>query len=135
MSTGRSPVGAEVLLRDAPYRVEGVFPAIRNQGLVEEPGDLMVQPWSQEMSWEFVQANWKTILKSLGEFQGIPSIVESLAGFCTASRAAEVRAFFEKNPVPSSQRGVQQSIERIENCVALKERQTNPLASWIAANK
>jgi predicted permease len=44
---GRSPVGAEVLLRDTPYRVEGVFPAIRNQGLIEEPGDLMVQPWSQ----------------------------------------------------------------------------------------
>jgi predicted permease len=44
---GRSPVGAAVLLRDTPYRVEGVFPAIRNQGLIEEPGDLMVQPWSQ----------------------------------------------------------------------------------------
>ena len=110
-------------------------PAVRTQDTGTLLGVMMVQPWSQEMAWEFVQTNWKTILKSLGEFQGIPSIVESLAGFCTASRAAEVRAFFEKNPVPSSQRGVQQSIERIENCVALKERQTKPVASWIAANK
>jgi aminopeptidase N len=85
------------------------------------------------MTWVFVQTNWQMILKSLGEFQGIPSIVESLGSFCSESRAREVRAFFEKNPVPSSQRGIQQAIERIENCVALKERQAKPLASWISA--
>jgi hypothetical protein len=96
---------------------------------------MMVQPWSQEMTWEFVKANWQTLVKSLGEFQGIPSIVGSTASFCSTPRAQELRAFFEKNPIPSSQRAVQQSIERIENCVALKERQSKPLASWVASLK
>jgi hypothetical protein len=72
-------------------------------------------------------------VKSLGEFQGIPSIVESTGSFCSMLRAQEVRAFFEKNPISSSQRAVQQSIERIDNCVALKERQRKPLAAWISA--
>ncbi len=94
---------------------------------------MMVHPWSQEMTWEFVKTNWQTMVKTLGEFQGIPSIVGSIAAFCSASRAREVRAFFEKNPIPSSQRAVQQSIERIENCVALKERQAKPLAAWVAS--
>ena len=110
-------------------------PAVRTQDTGTLIGTMMIHPWSQEMTWEFVQVNWPTIVKTLGEFQGIPSIVESLAGFCSAPRAREVRTFFEKNPIPSSQRAVQQSIERIENCVALKERQAKPLSAWIAANK
>lgn len=42
-----SPVGAEVTMREQSYRVEGVFGDIRHQGLAEEPGELMIQPWSQ----------------------------------------------------------------------------------------
>jgi aminopeptidase N len=107
-------------------------PAVRTQDTGAMVGDLMIKPWSREMSWTFVQTNWQTIVKTLGEFQGIPSIVESLGQFCSAARAHEIRSFFEKHPVPSSQRGIQQSIERIESCAALKERQAAPLASWVA---
>ena len=107
-------------------------PAVRTQDTGTLVGNLMVKPWSREITWAYVTSNWPTIIKTLGEFQGIPSIVESLGGFCSVARAREVRAFFEKNPVPSSQRGIQQAIERIENCVALKERQAKPLAFWIA---
>ncbi len=109
--------------------------AVRTQDTGTLLGMMMVQPWTQAVTWEFVQAKWQTIVKTLGEFQGIPSIVDSLSQFCSTPRAREVRAFFEKNPIPSSQRGLQQSIERIENCVALKERQSKPLSAWIAANK
>jgi aminopeptidase N len=108
-------------------------PAVRTQDTGTLIGSMMMQPWSQDLTWEFVKTNWQTIVKSLGEFQGIPSIVESTGSFCSTARAHEVRAFFEKNPIASSQRGVQQSIERIENCVALKERQSKPLASWVAS--
>ena len=102
-------------------------PAVRTQDTGTLLGNMMQQPWSQEMTWEFVQTNWQMILKSLGEFQGIPSIVESLAAFCSASAAREVRAFFEKNPSRRRSEAIQQAIERIENCVALKERQAKPL--------
>jgi len=110
-------------------------PAVRTQDIGQILGTMMLQPWSQEMAWEFVQTNWQTIMKTLGEFQGIPSIVGSAGGFCSTARAREVRAFFEKNPVPSSQRGIQQTIERIENCAALKERQAKPLSARISASE
>jgi aminopeptidase N len=109
-----------------------ISPAVRTQDTGTLLASMMVHPWSQEMTWQFVQTNWQMILKNLGEFQGIPSIIESLGSFCSASKAREVRAFFEKNPVPSSQRGIQQAIERSENCVAFKERQAKPLVSWLA---
>ena len=109
-------------------------PAVRTQDTGYVLGTMMVMPWSQDIAWEFVQMNWQTIVKTLGEFQGIPSIVESAGEFCSTSRAREMRTFFEKNPVPSSQRGIQQAIERIENCAALKERQAKPLSAWLSAN-
>jgi aminopeptidase N len=106
-------------------------PAVRTQDAATLLASMMTKPWSQAMTWEFVQTNWQTLLKRLDEFQSVPSIVESLGGFCSAPRAAEVRTFFEKNPLTSSQRGIQHAIERIESCVALKERQAQPLAQWI----
>ena len=42
-------------------------------------------------------------------------------------RAADIRAFFAKNPVPPAARGLQQSIERIEACVSLDQRQSAPV--------
>jgi putative ABC transport system permease protein len=45
---GRSAVGAEVLMRDHSYRIEGVFADLRHQGLADEPGELMIQPWDQD---------------------------------------------------------------------------------------
>ena len=115
---------------DGSWRLEIFDDATQDTGTLL--GAMMQNPWSQEMAWSFVQTNWQRIVTTLGEFQGIPSIIESLRGFCSAARAQEVRAFFSKNPVPSSQRGIQQAIERIENCVAVKERQAKPFASWIA---
>jgi len=29
------------------YRVVGIFGDVRDRGLAEEPGDLMIQPWGQ----------------------------------------------------------------------------------------
>ena len=107
-------------------------PAVRTQDTGTLIGNLMAQPRSQELAWEFTRANWPAIVKQLGEFQGIPTIVESLGAFCSASRAKEIREFFDRNPIPSSERAVRQAVERIENCVALADRQGKPLAAWIA---
>jgi len=48
------------------------------------------------------------LAQKLGTFQGIPGIVDALGGFCTSDRAGQVRAFFDKNPVPTSARSLQQ---------------------------
>ncbi len=44
---GRSPVGGVMTMRKQEYKVAGVFGDFRQQGLAEEPGELMAQPWSQ----------------------------------------------------------------------------------------
>jgi putative ABC transport system permease protein len=44
---GSSAVDAVVAMHGSDYRVVGVFGDIRQQGLADEPGELMIQPWSQ----------------------------------------------------------------------------------------
>ena len=108
-----------------------ISPAVRTQDTGALLGNLMVRPWSQEAAWAFTRAQWPVLVQKLGTFQGIPTIVASLGAFCSVERANEVREFFKQNPMPSAERGVQQSIERIENCAALKQRQAAPMAEWL----
>jgi aminopeptidase N len=107
-------------------------PAVRSQDTGSLIGALMSEPWSQELTWEVTRAQWPTMVKTLGEFQAIPGIIESLGAFCSADRATEIRQFFEKNPIASSERAVRQAVERIESCAALAERQGKPLAVWMS---
>jgi hypothetical protein len=71
------------------------------------------------------------LVQKLGTFQGIPTIVSSLGSMCSREKASDVRQFFAKNPVSSSERTLAQAIERIEVCAALAERQSAPLAAWL----
>ena len=87
------------------------------------------------MAWAFVKSHWAQLTDKLGVFQGIPGIVSSLGGFCSAEKAADIRAFFEKNPVPAAARGLQQGLERIESCLALDQRQSAPFTRWLSAQK
>lgn len=108
-----------------------ISPAVRTQDTGTLIAGLMGNRASQDAAWEFTKANWQTLLQKLGTFQGVPTIVGSLGAFCSADKAADIRQFFEKNPVPATARALQQSLERIDNCVALAARQTGPMAAWL----
>ena len=75
-------------------------------------------------------------LKNLGEFQGIP-VHRRIRSEDSARSIAPAKCAASSRRTRSLRRSeaLQQAIERIENCVALKERQSKPLASWIATNK
>jgi len=106
---------------------------VRSQDAPTLIGLLLAQPAAQDQAWAFVKSHWKELGERLGVFQGIPGIVASLGGFCSAERAADVRTFFAEHPVPPAARSLQQSIERIESCVALDARQSAPFARWQSA--
>jgi aminopeptidase N len=110
-----------------------ISPRIRAQDTGTLIGALLAHPWSQDAAWDFTKAQWPTLVRKLGTFQGIPRIVASLDSFCSTERATEVRQFFAKNPVPASERTLQQSLERIEGCAALNARQSKPFATWLAS--
>jgi aminopeptidase N len=107
-------------------------PGVRSQDTGGLIADVLAQPESAAAAWAFTKAQWPALTKKLGTFQGIPTIVQALGTMCSTAEAADVRQFFMQNPVPTSARTLQQSIERIENCAAVKARQAPALARWLA---
>ena len=57
----------------------------------------------------------------------------TLGAFCSADRAAEIKAFFAAHPVPEAARALQQALERIATCSAVKARQSPAFSKWLAA--
>jgi len=110
-------------------------PQIRSQDVASLIAGVIDQPWSRESGWAFVRKQWSALVERLGTFQGIPRIVTSLGNFCSLERAAEVRQFFAANPLTGSERGLQQALERIETCAAIRARQAPALERWIAMLK
>ena len=108
-----------------------ISPAIRTQDTGTLIAALLARPWSRTATWEFTKAQWKTLTDKLGTFQGIPTIVTSLGVMCTPAQAADVKQFFAKNPVASVERGLQQAIERAEQCAAVDLRQSPALTRWL----
>jgi aminopeptidase N len=108
-----------------------ISPDVRTQDTSTLIGGLIAQPWSRDAAWEFVKTNWDTLTKSLGIFQGIPRIAGSVASFCSHEKKAEVEQFFKAHPVPPADRTLRQAFERIDQCVAMKERQSGPAAAWL----
>ena len=108
---------------------------VRSQDAPSLIGLLLAQPASQEAAWAFVKDRWPQLTERLGVFQGVPGIVGALGGFCSMERAADIRAFFARNPVPPAARGLQQALERIESCVSLDQRQSAPFTRWLSAQR
>ena len=106
-------------------------PAVRTQDTGTLLAGLLSRPASRDAAWALVQAEWATLTQKLGTFQGIPTIIGALGSFCSTEAAAQVRQFFAKNPMPSAERTLGQSIERIENCAALVARQSPALTAWL----
>jgi hypothetical protein len=75
-------------------------------------------------AWEFYQANF---VKLASMTSGTPSlmantIIACCGGFSTAERAAEVEAFFAKNPLPANAKRLQQVLEGIRVSAAFGAR-------------
>jgi aminopeptidase N len=107
-------------------------PSVRSQDASTLIGPLLIRPSTSDIAWEFTKSRWPELLKTLNIFQAIPAIVQSFSGFCSVTRAADVKDFLAKNSVPAVARAGRQAVERIENCVALDMRQSKPFAAWLA---
>jgi puromycin-sensitive aminopeptidase len=135
---------------DTYYRYFNALPAFRDPALVKRTqefaltqarsqdapqllGQLLVSASTQDGTWALVKTEWPALVARFGTFQGIPNIVGALGAFCSADRATEIKAFFDAHPVPESARALQQSLERIATCSAVKARQAPAFATWLAA--
>lgn len=112
--------------------VYSISPDVRSQDTATLLAGLLGQPGSRPTAWAFVKAQWPTLREKLGTFQGLPAIIGAAGNFCSQKDAADVKQFFAQNPVPSSERTLQQALERIDACEAVVKRQLPALTTWLS---
>jgi aminopeptidase N len=111
-----------------------VGPEIRSQDAKLIIASLLRNDDARDLAWDLLREAWEAVQKKTGEIVGNTVIVSALGTFCDSRSQAEVRAFFERHPVPDAERTLRQSIERIGSCAALAEAQRPKLAEWLARN-
>jgi len=69
----------------------------------------------RQASWEFTQSEWEVLNKRYGGggFLLVRLIKIVTENFASEAKAEDVKSFFEKNPCPSAERSIRQSLENI----------------------
>src|SRR5215475_6085920 len=105
-------------------------PAVRSQDTLGLISVVMENPAGTRVAWDFVRAHWPEIEKVGGGFTS-GEVVAATSVFCDAGLRDEAQDFFTKHKVPTAERTLKQSVERMNYCLDLKSRQTPQLSSWL----
>ena len=105
-------------------------PAVRSQDTLGLISVVMENPAGTKVAWDFVRAHWPEIEKVGGGFTS-GEVVVATSVFCDAEMRDEAQDFFATHKVPTAERTLKQSVERMNYCVDLKARQTPQLSSWL----
>ncbi len=105
-------------------------PAVRSQDTLGLISVVMENPAGTKVAWDFVRGHWPEIEKLGGGFTS-GEVVAATSVFCDAGMRDEAQEFFATHKVPTAERTLKQSVERMNYCVDLKSRQTSQLSSWL----
>ena len=105
-------------------------PDVRSQDSLGLIASVMENPAGEKVAWSFVRARWPDIEKIGGGFTSA-EVVQATSVFCDEGLRDEVKDFFTQHSVPTAQRTLKQSLERMNYCVDLKSQQGTKLAFWL----
>ena len=107
-----------------------ISPSVRTQDSLGLISAVMQNPAGTRVAWDFVRSHWTDIEKIGGGFTN-GEVVGATSVICDSGMRDEVQDFFATHKVPTAERTLKQSLERINYCVDLKSHQTPQLASWL----
>jgi hypothetical protein len=84
-------------------------------------------------AWAYMKTHWTELQPKLSVSFADAALVESLSSFCDAGTRDDIKSFFTANPRPTAARALEQTIERINNCIAFRQKQAPALDEWLSA--
>jgi aminopeptidase N len=107
---------------------------VRSQDTVSAIARVASNRYGRELAWQFIQANWKELVKRYGDGHTIsyfPQIIGDV--FARYDKADEVEKFFKKNSIKSIERSVKQCLENIRLQADWYERDHEKLKKFLAS--
>jgi aminopeptidase N len=103
---------------------------VRNQdfeGVIESTSEPNA---NHAQTWDFIKANWARITPKLATYSP-GTIMNAASEFCQPALRSDVQSFFTRHPIEGADRSLRQTLERIDNCINLKQQQETNLAQWL----
>ncbi len=108
-------------------------PTLRSQDASSYLASFFGNQVARPRAWSFVKAQWPALEPKVAIFGGDTGLVAALGQFCDAKTRDEIVSFFTAHKLQGAVRTLDQTVERINNCIELKEKQTEAVAGWLAA--
>ena len=105
---------------------------LRSQDTARYLGRFFGNPAARIRAWAFVKQHWTELQPKIAISLGDVSLVRSLGAFCDAGARDDIKAFFAAHKLPAAARTLDQTVEQINACIALKEQQSPALTAWLA---
>jgi aminopeptidase N len=132
------------------YRYLNVLPRFRDPALVDRAlletrsrvrsqdtssylATFFDNPAARERAWAFVKASWADLQPKIRIAFGEGRLIGAMGSFCDAGTRKDIREFFTAHPLPTAARSLGETLERIDNCIALRERETPLVTEWLAS--
>jgi aminopeptidase N len=109
-------------------------PQMRSQDAALYLAQFFANPAARSRALAFVTEHWAALESKVTVFGGDTTLVHSMSSFCDAGARDQIKALFAAHPLPAAARTLDQTFEQIGNCIALRDRQTAQVASWLATH-
>jgi aminopeptidase N len=110
-------------------------PDLRSQDTAIFLGQFLSNPAARARTWAFTKQHWAELSPKITISLGDVRLVESLGRFCDAAARDDIKSFFAAHKLPAASRALDQTIEQINNCMAIRDKQTPALTEWLAARR
>jgi aminopeptidase N len=108
-------------------------PQLRSQDTAIYLAQFLANTAARSRAWAFVTEHWTALEPKVTISGGDTNLIRALGVFCDARSRDEVASFFAAHPLPGAARTLTQTIEQINNCIALREKQTPDVSAWLAS--
>jgi puromycin-sensitive aminopeptidase len=93
---------------------------------------LLANRTGRDAWWARMQKQWKDVAARTGTAPMLMRrVVEALGHLRTREHLEQVKALLEANPLPEAQQAARQTLERLSQDVALRERTAPEVSAWL----
>ena len=107
-------------------------PAVPLQDFHSFVHGLLANRAAREGSWRVLRDRWSTVMEKTAQAPMLlRRVIEALGNLRERRHLDEARAFLEAHPVPEAQQAIAQTMERLAQDVALRERLVPEVSVWL----
>jgi aminopeptidase N len=108
-------------------------PQLRSQDTAVYLSQFFGNPAARDRALAFVTSHWSALEPKVTISGGDTNLIHAMSRFCDARSRDQIKAFFAAHPPPAAVRALEQTLEQIGNCIALRQTQTPAVAAWLQA--